>query len=343
MRDATERPDLFSDNPAERERAREEYKRKHGMYPIAGGADPEDEETPAETPPEEQPKPGDEETPAETPPEEQPKPGDEPSAEEEPEADDEQTQQFLEELLTLPEIKQVIRRAASDAAKAAGAEMKEIRDEMQDEFDDRFDEISKQLKEGAISQRQAERRVREAAAEIAEEAKDKAEEAGEQTPPPPPEPEEPIATDREDRQKAREERREKRRRKQEVDLYRREALLDVDKSKMIVEMVVVGDDTSEDDVDEMIEQAQTAYSKLRKKVIKDLRAEGWRGPKDPTPEDEPVPGRRGAEDEETSPPTRDKSTGPGLDKARKEELRDRFDYGDRGGSDRERPPVGARR
>lgn len=125
--------------------------------------------------------------------------------------------------------------------------------------------------------------------------------------------------------------RERRLRTRELQAYARETLALEDRGKLVEDIVSVQLGMTEDDIDDLIEKSKVAYTKVRKQVIAELRAQGWKSPRDlarlaaegrdvddDVDEDEP---------EVTAPQTRDRRDSGGLSKKRRQSLRDRFRYG----------------
>lgn len=237
--------------------------------------------------------------------------------------DDEDVKRWLSDVLKTPEIKQVIRETSKEvAARVKDKTEKEVRAELEEAFDKRLKRIESRLRSGELTQEEADEEAAKAAERAAAATR---RQAGE---------DEKADQEEEQARKEAETAREQKIRLRELQAYRREALSKEDRSKLVEAIVVVTPDMEEDDVDELIDNAKTAYTTIRKQVIAELRSKGWKSPRDlqrlaagtgSDEEDE----EDGAE-EEPGVPTRDRTTN-GLSKQRRQGLRERFRYGDKAG------------
>lgn len=235
---------------------------------------------------------------------------------------DEEVRQWLDQVVQTPEIQRVIRKASREiASKAVDRSVSEVRAELEKDFEARLATIQKQVDRGSITEEEADEKARKAAEATAR--KHGVPQDSEETDKKPD-----ADSEKSAEEKRRLEERERRLQRREVEAYRREALAEEGVDNLIPEMVVVRDGTTTDDVDDMIEASRDAYSKLRKKVIRELREKGWQSPKalrknstaNVDEEDD-----TGGDEEDTAPPSRDTRT-VGMTKKRREELRKRFGY-----------------
>lgn len=253
-----------------------------------------------------------------------PEPEDEESEEEEElDVTDDEVRAWLKEVTNTPEIKQIIKAAARElASKDVKTSITQAREELQEEFDERLEDIRRELASGRIDKRQAKSKVKKAAEGVVEEADDDTDDEAERL--------------REEAQEREAKRREDKLKLREIKAYRREQLAEEDQNKLIPEMIVVIADTSEEEVDRMIEESKARYTKMRKSIIAELKSQGWKGPKElkrlaetsseegeEEEEEPPTPPRGG-------PPTREQTEPAQISKKRRASLRERFGYGPNG-------------
>jgi len=232
---------------------------------------------------------------------------------EDDEPSDEEVQEWLDEVIAVPEVQAVIRKAARDAAKEAGKSIGDVRAELEVDFKDRLEKIETDFRSGKIDREEADEAAAEEAKKAVRAKTDR-----------------PSAEDDADKRRWEEQTtREKALRKRELENYKREVLLSEDTTSLIPELVIVTDGVSEDDIDQMVEESKNTFSKVRKQVTKELRAQGWKSPADlrkladedtSDSDDEPD------DKDERRPPTRDSRSGDALTEGRRKQLRSRFQY-----------------
>lgn len=253
---------------------------------------------------------------------------DEDDDEDDTDVSDTEVKAWLKEVTSTPEIKAIIREASKQlAAREVNLSVKAAREELEDRFNEEIASLRDQLASGRLTPKQATKK-----------AKDKAEKLGE---------EDDSGESEADALKTAAEERDRQRREQklalrEIRAYRREQLQDEDQSKLIPEMIAVDHDTSEADVDEMIEASKARYTAIRKQIIRDLKEQGWKSPKqlkalarsgnetDDEDEEDEDDGRTPAGRRAQGPPTRENEQPVQLSSKRRQGLRSRFGYGDQG-------------
>jgi hypothetical protein len=252
---------------------------------------------------------------------EQPDPPDPPD-DEDPDPDtqptDEDVQEWLSEVVQTPEIKEIIRSSAREIAEKSGTRTaRQITNDLMEKLETRLKSFEAEIKSGNKTREDLD----EDAQRLAEEEAARARNRSNGNPP----------DDDADEERKKLEKRQQEVRTRETKAYARERLSQEDTSKLIAEVVVVRDDTTEDDVDDMIDDAKAAYGKTRTAIVKELRAQGWRSPEDllalAREGRRTRTGGRGSQDP-PAPPSRDKQES-GLTDDRKSELRERFNYGNR--------------
>jgi len=288
--------------------------------------------------------------------EETPEEEDEETSEDEPGNDepddelatDEEVQQWLKDVTDTPEIKSIIRQTARDISRrATDRAVSEIRETLEKDMDKRFEKISKLLEDGRITESEANARA-QAAAESAANAERrrsgvpppekeddeldseiKAEEAEVDAARKAVEAEQKARREEDERRRAQDER-EAKIKMRELEAYRREALADEDKSKIIVEMIEIRPGMNEDSIDDLIERSREVRDRIRKQTVAEMRKQGWRSPRD-LKAAESKDEEEETEEEESprpGPPSRD-AKNETLTKQRRAALRSRFGYGER--------------
>jgi hypothetical protein len=218
-------------------------------------------------------------------------------------ADDAATREFLADVVKIPEIQVAIREAARAGARATGEAYQQLKGEILAAVEDRLEEVTDDLSGGKITRTEAKRRAKRLAkAAVDDLAPAEVEEDEEYD----------IAADESsDALTARE----RRIRERELQATRRELLAAED---------------GEGDLEDSIEESKEVYKRVRRKIIADLRSQGWRAPRDrdddddSSEEDDEVTARRRSR--EKGPETRDPAKTRTNAKERRKELRRRFAY-----------------
>lgn len=227
-------------------------------------------------------------------------------------ADDDTTAKWLGEVIDTPEIKTIIRKAASEIAKrSTDKAVADVKDEILSSLGDRLDAIEEQVKSGKLTKAQAKKKAADAVDDAVKDADD-----------------DDTDDDTQDDAKSKAlAKREARIRLRELTTYKDEALKDLDTDKLIPELIQVTSESTEDSIEDDIAKSQRVYKSVRAAVIADLKAKGWKSPKQLRAEDDND--RDDDVDEDTQgPPSRDrKRSGSGLSDKEKKQLRQRFGYG----------------
>jgi hypothetical protein len=235
-------------------------------------------------------------------------------------ADDAATREFLADVVKIPEIQVAIREAARAGARATGEAYQQLKGEILAAVEDRLEEVTDDLSGGKITRTEAKRRAKRLAKAAVDDLAPAEDEEDEEYD---------IAADESsDALTARE----RRIRERELQATRRELLAAEDGDKIIPELVRVDvdSDDAEGDLEDSIEESKEVYKRVRRKIIADLRSQGWRAPRDrdddddSSEEDDEVTARRRSR--EKGPETRDPAKTRTNAKERRKELRRRFAY-----------------